>query len=178
MARSFLASRGIDLPEGAPDDPITADTVAGLSKRKNSMVLRRLQADGVKTCDGAVSYVRAVADAGLGSAVVSASENCAAVLDAAGIGNLFDVRIDGVTAIADHLAGKPAPDLFLAAAAALGVEPSAAAVFEDALAGVEAGRAGAFGYVVGVGPRDRAADLRAHGADIVVARLSELQRQR
>jgi beta-phosphoglucomutase family hydrolase len=172
--RSFLASRGIDLPDGSADDPPDAQTVRGLGNRKNEIVLRRIREDGVEAYQGSVRYVRAVRDAGLRRAVVSSSANCRDVLVAAGIADLFEERIDGVVAEREHLKGKPAPDTFLAGARALGLEPSAAVVFEDALAGVAAGRAGHFGYVVGVDRADHGAALRAHGADIAVSDLADL----
>jgi beta-phosphoglucomutase family hydrolase len=172
--RSFLASRGINLPEGSEDDPADAETVYGLSNRKNEIVLQRIHADGVEAYEGSVRYVNAVRDAGLPRAVVSSSANAKDVLAAAGIGDLFDARIDGVVAERDHLRGKPAPDTYLAGARALGLEPRAAAVFEDALAGVAAGRAGGFGYVVGVDRVGQADELRQHGADTVVTDLAEL----
>jgi beta-phosphoglucomutase family hydrolase len=172
--RSFLAARGIELPEGTPDDPPDAETVHGLGNRKNELVLAMMKRDGVQVYEGSVRYVRAVREAGLGRAVVTSSANAGEVLTAAGIDELFDVRIDGVVAARDHLAGKPAPDTFLAAARALGVAPSQAAVFEDALAGVAAGRAGRFGFVVGVDRVGQADALRAHGADVVVSDLAEL----
>jgi beta-phosphoglucomutase family hydrolase len=172
--RAFLASRAIELPEGDPSDPPSAETVCGLGNRKNELVLALLRRDGVQVYEGSVRYVRAVRDAGLHRAVVSASANTREVLKAAGIEDLFEVRIDGIVAAERHLRGKPAPDPFLAAAAELKVPAAEAAVFEDALAGVEAGRAGNFGYVVGV---DRVGQRRAlleHGADIVVDDLGEL----
>ena len=172
--RSFLASRGIDLPDGSADDPPDAQTIRGLGNRKNEILLRRIREDGVEAYEGSVRYVRAARDAGLRRAVVSSSANCRDVLVAAGIADLFEERIDGVVAEREHLKGKPAPDTFLAGARALGLEPSAAAVFEDALAGVAAGRAGHFGYVIGVDRADHGAALRAHGADIAVADLAEL----
>jgi beta-phosphoglucomutase family hydrolase len=172
--RSFLQSRGITLPEGSPDDPPAADTVQGLGNRKNEIVLRMIHRDGVQAFPGSVRYVHAVRDAGLARAVVSSSSNCRDVLVAAGIEDLFDARIDGVVAEREHLCGKPAPDTYLAGARALGVEPAQAAVFEDALAGVEAGRAGHFGVVVGVNRADQADALRQHGADVVVHDLAEL----
>jgi beta-phosphoglucomutase family hydrolase len=174
--RSFLASRGIELPEGSPEDPSDAETVAGLGNRKNELVLELIHRDGVEAYEGSVRYVRAVREAGLDRAVVSASANCREVLQAAGIEDLFQVRIDGIVADREHLHGKPAPDTFLAAARKLGVEPAAAAVFEDALAGVAAGRAGEFGHVVGVDRIGQADALRAHGADVVVSDLGELLR--
>ncbi|HEU0316165.1 MAG TPA: beta-phosphoglucomutase family hydrolase [Solirubrobacteraceae bacterium] len=172
--RTFLASRGITLPEGSPDDPPSADTVAGLGNRKNELVLALIKRDGVQAYEGSVRYAKAVRQAGLKTAVVSASANCHDVLVAAGIADLFDVRIDGVVAERDHLRGKPAPDTFLAGAKAVGVEPKEAVVFEDALAGVEAGRAGNFGFVVGVDRVNHAEALRQHGADVVVEDLAEL----
>jgi beta-phosphoglucomutase family hydrolase len=172
--RSFLASRGIDLPDGSADDPPDAQTIRGLGNRKNEILLRRIREDGVEAYEGSVRYVRAARDAGLRRAVVSSSANCRDVLVAAGIADLFEERIDGVVAEREHLKGKPAPDTFLAGARALGLEPAAAAVFEDALAGVAAGRAGHFGYVIGVDRADHGAALRAHGADIAVADLAEL----
>jgi beta-phosphoglucomutase family hydrolase len=172
--RSFLESRGIDLPAGNPDDPPETMTVAGLGNRKNVLVLRKIEEDGVAVYEGSVRYVRAVRDAGLRRAVVSSSANCEQVLKAAGIEDLFEARVDGVVIVRDHLRGKPAPDSFLAGARALDVAPDQAAVFEDALAGVEAGRAGHFGFVVGVDRAKQADALRAHGADVVVADLADL----
>jgi beta-phosphoglucomutase family hydrolase len=172
--RTFLASRGIELPEGDPSDPPGADTVSGLGNRKNDLVVSLIRDRGVETFPGAVRYVSAVRDAGLNRAVVSASKNCREVLQAAGIDGLFDEVIDGVVAERDNLRGKPAPDTFLAAADALGVPPAQAAVFEDALAGVEAGRAGKFGFVVGVDSSGQGEALREHGADIVVPDLADL----
>jgi beta-phosphoglucomutase family hydrolase len=172
--RSFLASRGIELPEGDPDDPPGAQTVNGLGNRKNVLLLEMIRTQGVEPYEGSVRYVRAVRDAGLRRAVVSSSANCHDVLVAAGIDDLFEARIDGIVARREHLHGKPAPDTFLAGAKALGLEPAEAAVFEDALAGVEAGRAGHFGYVVGVDRVGQAEALKAHGGDIVVEDLAEL----
>ena len=172
--RSFLQSRGIELPEGSPDDPPDAQTVNGLGNRKNVILLKRIKEDGVEAYEGSVRYVRAARDAGLRRAVVSSSANCRDVLVAAGIKDLFEARIDGVVAAREHLRGKPAPDTFLAGARALGLEPQAAAVFEDALAGVAAGRAGGFGFVVGVDRAGQAEALKTHGADIVVQDLAEL----
>ncbi|MGI8446274.1 MAG: HAD family hydrolase [Streptosporangiaceae bacterium] len=172
--RSFLESRGIELPEGSPDDPADAETVNGLGNRKNVLLLEVIRTQGVEAYEGSVRYVRAVRDAGLRRAVVSSSANCHDVLVAAGIGDLFEARIDGMVAQEQHLRGKPAPDTFLAGAKALGLEPSAAVVFEDALAGVESGRAGRFGYVVGVDRVGQADALKAHGADVVVTDLAEL----
>ena len=172
--RSFLQSRGIELPEGSPDDPPDAETVEGLSNRKNEILLRRIDEDGVEAYPGSVRYVRAVRDAGLRRAVVTSSANCRDVLASAGLEDLFETHIDGLTVEREHLRGKPAPDSYLAGARALGLEPGAAAVFEDALAGVAAGRAGRFGFVVGVDRLGQADALTEHGADLVVTDLAEL----
>ena len=172
--RSFLASRGIDLPDGEQRDSAAAKTLHGLGNRKNEIVLRLLHEEGVDAYEGSVRYVRAAREAGLRRAVVSSSSNCREVLAAAQIEDLFERRIDGLVAERDHLRGKPAPDTFLAGARALGVDPRQAAVFEDALAGVEAGRAGGFACVVGVDRVGQADELRAHGADLVVCDLAEL----
>ncbi|MFF0389912.1 HAD family hydrolase [Kitasatospora sp. NPDC004615] len=176
--RQFLASRGIELPEGTPEDPPGARTVNGLSAAKNETVLRMIREQGVQPYQGSVAYLHRLRESGLPRAVVSSSANCRDVLKAAGIDGLFDVVVDGITAARDHLAGKPAPDTFLAAAKRLGVEPEHAAVFEDALAGVAAGRAGGFGTVVGVNRTGQAEALREHGADVVVDDLSELLGER
>jgi beta-phosphoglucomutase family hydrolase len=172
--RSFLRSRGIELPEGAPDDPPELATVAGLGNRKNEIVLRLIHEQGVAPYEGSVRYVEAARAAGLRRAVVSSSTNCRDVLHAASIEELFEARIDGVVAEREHLNGKPAPDTFLAGARALGVAAPDAVVFEDALAGVEAGRAGGFAFVVGVDRVGQADELRQHGADVVVKDLADL----
>ncbi|WP_319460549.1 beta-phosphoglucomutase family hydrolase [Micromonospora sp. RTP1Z1] len=175
--RSFLASRGITLPEGTPDDPPEADTVHGVGNRKNVILLKRIHTDGVEVYPGSVAYLEAAAAAGLRRAVVSASANCRAVVAAAGLDRLLEARVDGVVARERGLRGKPHPDTFLAGAELLGVAPANAAVFEDALAGVAAGRAGDFGYVVGVDRVGQADELRAHGADVVVTDLAELLKE-
>jgi HAD superfamily hydrolase (TIGR01509 family) len=177
--RAFLASRNITLPEGRPDDPPSAETLYGLGNRKNELVLQEIETHGVDTYPDAVQLLRAAHAAGLGCAVVSASANTARVLEVTGLAGLVDARIDGIVAHDQQLAGKPAPDTFLAGAAALGVQPAAAAVFEDAVAGVAAGRAGAFGLVVGVDRvgHGHAADLQRAGADVVLADLSQLGAQ-
>jgi beta-phosphoglucomutase family hydrolase len=172
--RSFLASRGIELPEGEPSDPPGADTIMGLGNRKNEIVLRMIREQGVQPYEGSVQYVHAAREAGLRCAVVSSSANARDVLEAAGIADLFDERVDGVVLEREHLKGKPAPDTFLFAARALSVEAKQAAVFEDALAGVAAGRAGGFGFVVGVDRVGQAEALLEHGADVVVRDLAEL----
>ncbi len=172
--RGFLASRGIELPEGAPDDAPDAATVQAIATRKNELVLRELEEHGVEVYEGSVRYLRAVKEAGLATAVVTASANGAQVIAAGGFADLIDVRIDGVVAGRDGLRGKPEPDTFLAGARALGVPPAEAVVYEDALSGVAAGRAGSFGFVVGVDRVGQAAQLREMGADVVVQDLSEL----
>jgi beta-phosphoglucomutase family hydrolase len=172
--RSFLESRGIDLPDGAPEDPPSAETVDGLGNRKNELVLELIERDGVDAYEGSVRYVKAVREAGLRRAVVSSSTNCRDVLEAADMLDLFEEIVDGNVARAEELKGKPAPDTFLAGARKLGLEAKEAVVFEDAVAGVEAGRAGAFGYVVGVDRVGHADALRDHGADVVVQDLAEL----
>lgn len=172
--RSFLASRGIELSEGTPDDPPDAETLWGLSTRKNDLVQERIRTDGVDVYPGSRRYLEAVKDAGLATAVVSSSANAEQILRVTGLETFIDHRVDGVTARERGLPGKPAPDTFLAAAADLGVDRSVAVVFEDALAGVQAGHAGDFGAVVGVDRLDQAAALREHGADVVVTDLADL----
>lgn len=172
--RSFLAARGIHLPEGSPDDPPSADTVHGLGRRKDELVHALMDERGVAAYEGSMRFLAAVREAGLRRAVVSSSESAEAVLRTAGLAGTFDVRVDGTVVRALGLAGKPAPDAFLEAARRLGVAPPQAAVFEDALAGVAAGRAGGFGLVVGVDRSGEAAELRAAGADLVVSDLAEL----
>jgi beta-phosphoglucomutase family hydrolase len=172
--REFLRSRGIELPEGAPDDPPDAETVNGLGNRKNHLLLRIIDERGVRPYPGSVRYLQAARDAGLKIGVVTSSENGAKVLDAADLAKYVQARIDGVVLRQRRLRGKPAPDSFLAGAGALGVDPLNAAVFEDALAGVQAGRDGGFGFVVGVDRAGQAGELRAHGANVVVDDLAEL----
>ncbi|HEX2313676.1 MAG TPA: beta-phosphoglucomutase family hydrolase [Thermomonospora sp.] len=178
--RSFLESRGVRLPEGDPDDPPEKETVRGLGSRKNALVLRLLDERGVTVFEDAVGFLREVRARGMRTAVVSSSANTVQVLKVAGLTDLFDARVDGVTAQERDLPGKPAPDMFLAGAEALGAEPSQAAVLEDALSGVAAGRAGRFALVVGV---DRVGGghgeaLRENGADVVVSDLGELLEDR
>jgi beta-phosphoglucomutase family hydrolase len=172
--RSFLDSRGIKLPDGTPNDPPDAQTIDGLGNRKNQFVLEIVRRDGVEAYAGSVRYVHAARDAGLQRAVVSSSTNCRDVLEAAGMLDLFDAIVDGNVARQRQLAGKPAPDTFLEGARRLGSEPAQAAVYEDALAGVEAGRAGHFGYVIGVDRVGHADALYQHGANLVVQDLAEL----
>ncbi|OBB58093.1 hypothetical protein A5757_17655 [Mycobacterium sp. 852013-51886_SCH5428379] len=172
--RSFLDSRHIELPEGGPDDPVDAETVHGLGNRKNEMFHETLRKDGVEVFEGSRRYLEAVSAAGLRVAVVSSSANTGEVLDITGMARYVEHRVDGVTMREAKIPGKPAPDSFLRAAELLGVTPAHAAVFEDALAGVAAGRAGKFGYVVGVDRVGQADGLRENGADIVVTDLGEL----
>jgi beta-phosphoglucomutase family hydrolase len=172
--RSFLASRGIELPEGSPDDPPDADTVAGLGNRKNEMFQQTLHTDGVEVFEGSRRYLQAVSEAGLQIAVVSSSANTREVLEVTGLAKYVAHRVDGVTMREEHIPGKPAPDSYLRGAQLVGVEPAAAAVFEDALAGVAAGRAGNFGYVVGVDRVGQGDQLRHDGADVVVTDLAQL----
>ena len=172
--RDFLASRGITLPEGTPDDPPGAPTVHGVGNRKNVLLLERIRVDGVEVYEGSRRYLQAAAEAGLRRAVVSSSANTADVLRVTGLDRWVELRVDGVTAREESLRGKPQPDTFLRAAELLGVAPGQAAVFEDALAGVEAGRAGRFGHVVGVDRVGQRAQLLERGADVVVDDLAEL----
>ena len=172
--RTFLASRGIQLPEGTPDDPPEKATVHGLGNRKNVLLLQKIRTQGVEAYDGTLRYIEAVRAHGLRTAIVSSSANTQDVLRSIDAEHLFDVRIDGVVAAERKLPGKPRPDTFLEAARDLGIEPSHAAVFEDALAGMDAGRSGHFGYVVGVDRVGQTDALYAHGADIVVKDLAEL----
>ncbi|MEV0945361.1 beta-phosphoglucomutase family hydrolase [Rhodococcus sp. NPDC049939] len=172
--RTFLESRGISLPEGGPGDPLGAATINGIGSTKNALLLKVMDEEGVAAYDGSVRYVSAAHEAGLKIAVVTSSANGKAVLEAAGLTRYIRVLIDGVVSAEQGLRGKPAPDTFLAGARALDVSSDRAAVFEDALAGVEAGRAGEFGFVVGVNRSDQAEALRTHGADVVVNDLSDL----
>ncbi|MEU5046325.1 beta-phosphoglucomutase family hydrolase [Streptomyces griseorubiginosus] len=172
--RAFLASRGIDLPEGSADDPPGAETVHGLGNRKNALVLEKIRTDGVEAYDDTLDYIRRARARGLRTAIVSSSANCRDVLRAIDAEDLFDVRVDGVVAKERKLPGKPRPDTFLAAAEDLGLDAPRSAVFEDALAGMDAGRAGGFGYVVGLDRVGQTDALYEHGADIVVKGLAEL----
>jgi beta-phosphoglucomutase family hydrolase len=172
--RAFLASRSIELPAGSPGDSPGTPTLWGLSNRKNDLVQQVIVRDGVQAYEGTTRYLQVVRDAGVRTALVSSSANTDLVLEAAGVKGFFDVRVDAHVAESTGLRGKPAPDTYLAAAAKLDVPPEAAAVFEDALAGVEAGRAGKFGVVVGVDRVGQAAQLREHGASIVVQDLADL----
>ena len=173
--RDFLASRDIEVEEGSEDDGADDDTVAGIGNAKNDKMLEVLERDGVDVFQPSIDFVRAARENGLRTAVVSSSKNTTAALEAAGIADLFEAQVDGNTLAEKDIRGKPAPDAFLLAAERLGVPASAAAVFEDAISGVEAGRAGEFGYVVGVDQAGQAAALKEHGADVVVTEdLGEL----
>ena len=172
--RSFLGSRGIDLPEGTPDESPNSETVCGLGNRKDALVHEVLEADGVEVYEGSVRLVEQVRSRGIRTAVVSASKNCKIVMEAARISHLFDQVVDGEVAERLRLPGKPKPDTFLTAAERLGVVPERAVVVEDAISGVQAGRAGGFGLVIGVDRKGDPESLRKSGADIVVKDLSEL----
>ena len=172
--RSFLESRGIHLPYGNPDGPPHAETICGLGNRKNDMVNEILESEGVEAYEGSIALIRHLRSQGIKTAVVSSSANCETVLAAAQIAELFDMRVDGEVAVRLCLVGKPAPDTYLAAAEHLGVEANRAVVVEDAISGVQAGRAGGFGLVVGVARKGNADELKANGADIVVSDLGEL----
>jgi alpha,alpha-trehalase len=172
--RTFLESRGIELPNGDPNEPPNHETICGLGNHKDEMVTEAFESEGVEAYEGSVALVRHLREQGIKTAVVSASSNCEAVLKAVGIANLFDARVDGVVIARLNLAGKPAPDTFLKAAEELGVEPKRAVVVEDAISGVQAGRDGGFGLIVGVDRKGDAKALRENGADIVVADLGEM----
>ncbi|MGW5590734.1 HAD family hydrolase [Streptomyces sp. NPDC003857] len=172
--RAFLTSRGIELPDGAPDAPTGLDTVHGLGRWKSALFEARIRSEGVTVCQDTMAYLAAARDRGLLTAVVTSSANCREVLRSAGAEALFDAWIDGLVAAKRGLRGKPYPDTFLAAARDLGQRPSECAVFEDALAGMDAGRSGHFGWVVGIDRVSQASALYAHGADTVVADLATL----
>jgi beta-phosphoglucomutase family hydrolase len=174
--RDFLTARGFHFPEGGPGDAPDAETIYAIAQRKNAEVLRRIHADGVEVFEGSRRYLQSAVSAGLHRIVVSSSANTADVLKVTGLDEYVEGRVDGLTIVEQGMPGKPAPDSFLAGAELAGVPPSQAAVFEDATAGVEAGRRGSFGYVVGVNRTDEAHGraLLEHGADIVVRDLAEL----
>jgi beta-phosphoglucomutase family hydrolase len=174
--RDFLRSRRLDLPEGSENDDPDAETVQAIAKRKNAELLQRIERDGVTVYEGSRRYLAAAAEAGLRRVVVSSSANTAQVLKVTGLDQFVEGRIDGVTIEHDKIAGKPAPDSYLAGAALIGVPAAAAAVFEDAVAGVQAGHRGHFGFVVGVNRIDpvHGAELEREGADVVVLDLGDL----
>ncbi len=172
--RSFLKSRGVELAEGGPDSPPDEDTVCGLGNRKNQLFNEIVESEGVKTYEGSVALVRYLRGEGIRTAVVSSSKNSEGILRAAGIADLFELRVDGVDAARLELRGKPAPDTFLEAARQLGVEPQRSVVVEDAISGVQAGRDGGFGLVIGVDRHGARDALLQHGAHLVVGDLGEL----
>jgi beta-phosphoglucomutase family hydrolase len=172
--RDFLASRGIQLPEGGPHDPPQVETVGGLGNRKNDLVNKLIEDVGVKPYEGSVQLIHHLRRHGFKIAVVTSSQNCAAVLKAVKLDACFDVQVDGNMIQAQHLAGKPAPDTYLIAAKLLGVEPARAVVIEDAISGVQAGFNGNFGLVIGVARKGNAEELKQHGAHLVVSDLGEL----
>ncbi|GAB4363970.1 MAG: hypothetical protein Kow0060_20930 [Methylohalobius crimeensis] len=173
--RSFLESRGIDIPYGDPEDSSDQETICGLGNRKNRLFREMLRTDGVEVYESSLAFIRAVRRAGMQTAVVSSSRNCRAVLEAAGIADLFDARVDGTDLERLGLSGKPAPDMFQEACRRLGTEPQRTVAIEDAEAGVQAGYAAGFGCVVGINRGDRSKALYDHGADVVVDDLAELQ---
>jgi beta-phosphoglucomutase family hydrolase len=172
--RDFLRSRGIQLPEGSPDDPAELETVCGLGNRKNELINDLIERIGVEPYDGTVRFIRQLRRDGFKIAVVTSSQNCAHVLKAAKLDGFFEVRVDGNTIEAEGLAGKPAPDTFLMAARLLGTEPGRTVVIEDAISGVEAGSNGNFGLVIGVARKGNAEELQRHGAHLVVGDVGEL----
>lgn len=172
--RSFLASRGIALPEGDTGDAEDRETICGLGNRKNRLFNESIAAEGVIAFEGTVALIHALRASGVRCAVVSSSRNCRRVLKAAGIEDLIDVRFDGINAADLRMVGKPDPDTYLKAAEWVGVDPARAVVIEDAISGVQAGRAGGFGLVIGVDRTGIAAALSDNGADIVVKDLAEL----
>jgi beta-phosphoglucomutase family hydrolase len=172
--RAFLTSRGIQLPEGRPDDPPQAETVCGLGNRKNDLINKAIEDIGVEPYEGSVRLIHQLRDRGFKIAVVTSSQNCTPVLKAANLDAFFEVRVDGNMIHTQKLAGKPAPDTFLMAAKLLGVEPARTVVIEDAISGVQAGCRGHFGLVIGVARKGNAEELQHHGAHLVVSDLSEL----
>ncbi len=172
--RDFLKSRGIVLPEGTPEDPPTTETVCGLGNRKNELVNGVLNSAGVKAYPGSIALIKHLRRTGIKTAIVTSSQNCQAVLQAAKADDLFDARVDGDVLGEEGLAGKPAPDSFLKAAEMLRVLPQRAVVFEDAISGVHAAAQGGFALVIGVARKGNAKELKAYGADMVVNDLAEL----
>ena len=172
--RDFLASRGIELPEGNLEDPPEAATVCGVGNRKDDLVNHAITETGVKPYEGSVRFIHQLRRDGFRIAVVTSSQNCAAVLEAAKLDEFFKVRVDGNVIHEQRIAGKPAPDTFLLAARLLGVTPTRAVVIEDALSGVEAGSKGNFGLVIGIARKGNVEELKHHGANLVVRDLAEL----
>ncbi len=172
--RAFLASRHVDLPDGHPSDAPGDDTVCAMGNRKNELFNTILDRDGIAPYPSSLATIDLLDGAGIPSAIVSSSKNARNVLDAAGLGKRFDVVVDGVVATSEHIAGKPAPDMFLHAARQIGIEPDRAVVVEDAVSGVAAGAAGGFAVVIGVDRGAGAATLLDHGATFVVDDLADL----
>ena len=172
--RDFLRSRGFQIPEGMPDDPAQAETIGGLGNRKNELVNKTIEDVGVQPYEGSVKLIHQLRRDGFKIAVVTSSQNCNTVLKATKLDAFFEVRVDGNVIGAQHLTGKPAPDMFLMAARRLGVEPARAVVIEDAISGVQAGSNGNFGLVIGVARKGNAVELQNNGADLVVTDLGEL----
>lgn len=172
--RYFLRSRNINLPEGDPDAPPESETVSGLGNRKNDMVNALMESEGIDVYPDSMAWVRLLREQGYKTAVVSASSNCKTVLNSANILDLFDTIVDGTVAADLGLAGKPSPDTYLKAAEQLGAEPKRTVVVEDAISGVQAGRSGGFGLVIGVARKGNIKELKENGADLVVTDLSEL----
>ena len=172
--RYFLRSRNINLPEGDPDAPPESETVSGLGNRKNDMVNALMESEGIDVYPDSVAWVRLLREQGYKTAVVSASSNCKTVLNSAKILDLFDTIVDGTVAADLGLEGKPSPDTYLNAAEQLGAEPKRTVVVEDAISGVQAGRSGGFGLVIGVARKGNIKELKENGADLVVTDLSEL----
>ncbi len=172
--RDFLASRGLHPPEGSADDTAEQETIRGLGDRKNDAVQHIIATRGVEPYEGSVRYLHAARDAGLGIAVVSSSANAEAVLEAAGLSEFIEVRVDGKVAADEGIPGKPAPDMFLEAARRLGATPESAVVFEDAISGVRSGAAGGFAMVIGIDRGGQPDALREAGATIVIDDLDDL----
>jgi beta-phosphoglucomutase family hydrolase len=171
--RDFLQSRNINLPEGTRDDPPKTETVGGLGNRKNDLINEVIDSVGVEVYDGTITLARQIRDEGIKIAVVTSSQNCDVVLKAAKVDDLFVVRVDGNTILEQHLSGKPAPDSYLEGAKRLGVDPQRTVVVEDAISGVQAGRNGKFGLVIGVDRNGNGDELKKNGADVVVKDLGE-----
>jgi beta-phosphoglucomutase family hydrolase len=172
--RDFLNSRGIQLPEGNPDDPAEVETVCGLGNCKNDLVNQAIADVGVKPYEGTVQFIHQLRSNGFKIAVVTSSQNCAVVLKAAKLDDFFEVRVDGNSIDEQGLAGKPAPDTYLIAAKLLRVEPRRTVVIEDAISGVQAGVNGNFGLVIGIARKGNVDELKHHGAQLVVEDLAEL----
>jgi len=171
--RHFLASRNLELPEGTPDSPAYEQSICGIGNRKNELVNIAIQSNGVDFYQSSLDFVENTIKSGIKTAIVSSSQNCETILSSADILYLFPIRVDGRVAMKKKLKGKPSPDTFLEAARLLGVKPERAVVVEDAISGVQAGKNGKFGLVIGVDRKENAAELIENGADIVVADLGE-----